>query len=76
MTTLEHIQKQELQLELMKAKVGMPKWFSYIDVVKEMHPDLGEKRANEIRYAWNGRRFDKTDIELLITICREFKKNL
>jgi len=73
---LQYIQKQEFQLELMQAKVGMPKWFSYIEIVKEMHPDLGEKRANEIRQTWNGRRYDQTDVELLIGICREFKKNL
>jgi len=76
MNRLEEIQKQELRLELMQSKVGMPKWFSYIEVVKEMHPDLGEKRADQIRQTWNGRRYDKTDIELLIGICREFKKNL
>jgi len=35
---LQYIQKQEFQLSLMQAKVGMPKWFSYIEIVKEMHP--------------------------------------
>lgn len=73
---MEELKRQELQLQLMQAKVGMPPRYPYTNIVKEMNPMIGEKRLNEIRATWNGRRYDKTDVELLIKICKQFKDSL
>ena len=72
----KEFEKQEERLQLMIAKVGMPSRYPYINVIREMHPDLGEKRANELRQTWNGRRYNQNDIEILIKVCRKFKQSL
>jgi len=72
----KEFEKQEQQLQLMIAKVGMPPRYPYINKIKEKHPELSEERANELRQTWNGRRYHKNDIELLIWVCKNFKQSL
>lgn len=74
---MTEIQKQELQLELMQAQVGMPKNYSYTSVIREMLPnEIGEKRIKEIQMVWNRRRFNENDIRLLIKVCKMYKDSI
>ena len=71
---MQRMKEQELQLELLQNKVGIPKGYSYMHVIKhDFKIEVTEERANRLRQVWNLKQFNSEDLNLLIKVCKHFK---